>query len=64
MGVLKGVKMALCGMQCAHMKTDTIKTLEISITKVVSPVCSFCMTEPETSIHLFHICTKMNILWS
>ena len=31
--------------------------------KKVSPVCSFCMEQPESPIHLFHSDTKTNFLW-
>ena len=31
--------------------------------KKLSPLCSFCMEEPETAAHLFHSCTKTNFLW-
>ena len=31
--------------------------------KKLSPLCSFCMEEPETPAHLFHSCTKTNFLW-
>ena len=30
----------------------------------VSPLCSFCMEESESRIHLFHSCTKTNFLWT
>ena len=29
--------------------------------KVVSPFCSFCMKQPETSIHLFHTSTRCSV---
>ena len=32
--------------------------------KVVLQLCSFCMKKTETSVHLFHTCTKTNILFS
>ena len=32
--------------------------------KKVSPLCSFCMEELESPIHLFHSCTKTNLLWT
>ena len=32
--------------------------------KRVSPICYFCMEEPESPIHLFHSCTKTNFLWT
>ena len=32
--------------------------------KNVSPLCFFCMEEPESPIHLFHSCTKTNFLWT
>ena len=28
------------------------------------PLCSFCQSENETPIHLFHGCIKTNFLWS
>ena len=31
-----------------------------SVGKILSPLCSFCMKEPESQIHLFHSCTKTN----
>ena len=32
--------------------------------KKISPLCSFCMKEPEIPIHLFHSCAKTNFLWT
>ena len=32
--------------------------------KKVSPLCSFCMEEPESPIHLFHSCIRTNFLWT
>ena len=32
--------------------------------KKVSPLCSFCMEEPESPIHLFHSYIKTNFLWT
>ena len=32
--------------------------------KKVSPLCSFCIEEPESLIHLFHSVTKTNFLWT
>ena len=31
--------------------------------KKVTPLCSFCMEELESLIHLFHSCTRTNFLW-
>ena len=32
--------------------------------KKVSLLCSFCMEEPESPIHVFCTCTKINFLWT
>ena len=32
--------------------------------KKISPLCSFCMEESESPIHLFHSWTKANFLWT
>ena len=32
--------------------------------KKVSPLCFFCMEEPQSPIHLFHFCTKTNFFWT
>ena len=31
--------------------------------KISCPLCSFCQSENETPIHLFHGCIKTNLLW-
>ena len=31
--------------------------------KISCPLCSFCQSENETPIHLFHGCIKANLLW-
>ena len=37
---------------------------EILYRKKISPLCSFCMEELESPIHLFHSCTKTNLFWT
>ena len=32
--------------------------------KEESPFCFFTMEEPESQVHLFHSCTKINFLWT
>ena len=34
-----------------------------SFKKISCPLCSFCQSENETPIHLFHGCIKTNLLW-
>ena len=34
------------------------------LNKINSPECSFSKCEEETTIHLFHICRKMQALWT
>ena len=34
-----------------------------SFKKISYPLCSFCQSENETPIHLFHGCIKTNLLW-
>ena len=32
--------------------------------KTQSPLCSFCHTEAQTTLHVFHICLVTKILWN
>ena len=34
-----------------------------SFKKISCPLCSFCQSEDETSIHVSHGCIKTNLLW-
>ena len=35
----------------------------LRLEKISCPLCSFCRSENETPIHLFHECIKTNLLW-
>ena len=36
----------------------------LQFSKTQSPLCSFCHTEAETTLHIFHKCSATNILWN
>ena len=40
-----------------------LKAMLYKFGKMVSPLCSCCMEEPESTIHLFHSCTRTKFLW-